>query len=82
MIIRCEEFSTQAGTGKAIPSGNLGMHSDLIETSRMGLCANCLNVLGCGFPNARQNVLQCEEYVLDNAGIIHVAQEEYSKSAA
>jgi hypothetical protein len=81
-IIQCEEFSTQPATSKATPVRGTIMHSDSVEISCMGLCSNCLNVLDCGFPNARQNVLQCEEYILDEAGIIRPAPAEYSKSAA
>jgi hypothetical protein len=81
-IIQCEEFSALSGTSKAAPFQDAKMQLDSIELSRMGLCANCLNVLACGFPSARQNVLQCEEYILDQAGIIQPAQVEYSKSAA
>jgi hypothetical protein len=77
-IIQCEEFSTQAGA----PVRDLAIHSDRIQASCIGLCVNCRNSLTCGFPNARQNVLYCEEYILDEAGIIPPVQEERSRSAA
>jgi hypothetical protein len=81
-IIQCEEFSTQSGAWAAIPVPDQTIQSDPIEIARMGLCANCLNVLTCGFPNARQGVLQCEEYILDEDGIVILAQAEHSRSAA
>ncbi len=81
-IIHCEEFSTQTGTGMPIPARNLPANSHQIQMSGMGLCVNCWNALTCGLPDARQNVLQCEEYILDEAGIIPPIQAERSRSAA
>ena len=81
-IVQCEEFSIQPSPSKTIPVQDLTMYSDPIEISRMGLCANCLYMFTCGFPNARQNVLQCEEYMLDEAGIIPPVQADRSRSAA
>jgi hypothetical protein len=81
-IIQCEEFSTQTEACMSTPVMNPKLQLDSTEISRMGLCANCLNVLACGFPDARQNVLQCEEYILDEAGIIRPVQAVYSRSAA
>jgi hypothetical protein len=79
-IIECEEFSIapsvpDTGARESTPS-------DTVEAGALGLCANCLNVVTCGFSNARQGVLQCEEYVLDEAGVIPAVQIDYSKSAA
>ena len=56
--------------------------SDASVYTRMGLCANCLNVTACGFPDARQGVLQCEEYLLDEAGVIPPMEPKQSRSAA
>lgn len=81
-IIQCEEFSTQPVISKAAPVRNEMALSDPIEIARMGLCVNCLNAVTCGFPNARQGVLQCEEYALDEAGLIPPVRTEYSRSAA
>ena len=80
-IIQCEEFSIQPFAQKPP-----GISSEATTDSReaaasMGLCANCLNVLNCGFPNARHGVLQCEEYQLDENGVIPPLTE-YSESAA
>jgi hypothetical protein len=81
-IIQCEEFSVQSGMRKANGSSDGQTMVDPAEASRMGLCVNCLNATTCGFPNARQGVLQCEEYILDEAGVIPPVQSERSKSAA
>ncbi len=81
-IIQCEEFSVQSGMRKTNGSSDGQTMVDPAETTRMGLCANCLNAPTCGFPNARQGVLQCEEYILDEAGVIPPVQSERSISAA
>jgi hypothetical protein len=81
-IIQCEEFSTQPLASATPPSPSQTSFLDPKEAARLGLCANCLNVVTCGFPKARQGVLQCEEYILDEAGVIPPMQDEYSKSAA
>jgi hypothetical protein len=81
-IIQCEEFSIQpvaARTGTV----QVGIQIyDVAEESRLGLCANCLHSLTCGFPNARQGVVQCEEHVLDEEESIPPAKSEPSRSAA
>jgi hypothetical protein len=81
-IIQCEEFSIQpvAVRAKTVQGGM--QVSDLAEESRMGLCANCLHSQTCGFPNARQGVLQCEEYLLDEEEAVPPAKSEPSRSAA
>jgi len=81
-IIQCEEFSTQPVPNKTVLLREETMLPDPMEVARMGLCVNCLNVVTCGFPNARHGVLQCEEYILDEAGVIPSVQAEYSRSAA
>jgi len=78
-IIECEEFSIQASV--TLPARE-ATASDPAETGGLGLCTNCLNVVTCGFPNARRGVLECEEYVLDQAGVIPAVEIDYSKSAA
>jgi hypothetical protein len=80
-IIQCEEFSIQpiASSPDSTKDGKTAVNT--AETSRLGLCANCFNMVTCGFPNARQGVLQCEEHLLDEDGAIP-AQSEYSVSAA
>jgi hypothetical protein len=79
-IIQCEEFSIQPFAQKlsVAPSGTT---VDPKVAASMGLCANCLQVASCGFPSARHGVLQCEEYQLDEEGIVPPLTE-YSKSAA
>jgi hypothetical protein len=81
-IIQCEEFSIQPVVSKAAPPMKKETAPDPDGAVRMGLCANCLNVVSCGFPNARNGVLQCEEYVLDESGVVPPASSEYSRSAA
>ncbi len=81
-VIQCEEFSTRPITNEPVAPKSQEVLEDPGETSRLGLCANCLNVLSCGFPNARQGVLQCEEYILDEAGVNPPIHDEYSQSAA
>jgi hypothetical protein len=49
---------------------------------RRGLCINCLNAPTCGFPKARQGVLHCEEYTLDEAGPAAPVMDEAARSAA
>ncbi len=81
-IIECEEFSIQpsAGTPNAVASE--AILTDFPENAGMGLCSNCLHVASCGFPNARQGVQQCEEYLLDEAGVVPPIVPERSRSAA
>jgi hypothetical protein len=81
-IIQCEEFSIQQTAGKSDSSSGESVMPDEIDASSVGLCTNCLNVITCGFPNARQGVSQCEEYLLDEAGVIPPLRPERSKSAA
>jgi hypothetical protein len=81
-IIQCEEFSTQPTAAKISSATNVTLLSDASEYIRMGLCANCLHVTACGFPDARQGVLQCEEYLLDEAGVISPIEPKRSRSAA
>ena len=81
-IIQCEEFSTRPVASKPAPPESQAEFTDPKEAARLGLCANCLNLITCGFPRARQGVLQCEEYVLDEAGVNPPIKTEYSKSAA
>jgi hypothetical protein len=82
-IIQCEEFSIQPVAQKpnTVQSGESFDVVNAVNLARMGLCANCLNVATCGFPNARRGVLQCEEYQLDENGEVP-PQTEYSVSAA
>jgi hypothetical protein len=81
-IIQCEEFSTQPLVNRAAPPQNDLSFSDPMQAARLGLCSNCLNVVTCGFPNARQGVIECEEYILDEAGVVPPVKAEYSRSAA
>ena len=81
-IIQCEEFSIQSVENKPISVPTVTMPADPAATALMGLCANCLNVVSCGFPGARHGVLQCEEYALDEAGVVPSLQDERSRSAA
>jgi len=68
--------------GKALSSQDESPLSNLAGSTGLGLCANCINVISCGFPKARKGALQCEEYLLDEAGVIPPHQGEYSESAA
>ena len=79
-IIECEEFSIQSSVPP--PAVREATASYPTEAGALGLCANCLNVVTCGFPSARRGVLQCEEYILDEAGVIPAIEIDYSKSAA
>ena len=82
-IIQCEEFSIRPTDSQNIPSQQTTEVGDPMEAVRLGLCSNCLNVATCGFPNARHGVVQCEEYVLDEAGVVSpVKKAEHSRSAA
>jgi hypothetical protein len=81
-IIQCEEFSIMPFPGKAFSSQDERPFSDSIESTGLGLCSNCINVITCGFPKARKGVLQCEEYLLDEAGVVPPQKAEYSESAA
>ena len=81
-IVQCEKFSVRPAEKKAPQeSGDAGFE-DPAEAARLGICSNCLNVHTCGFPDARRGVLQCEEYVLDEAGVTPPVQTGYSRSAA
>jgi hypothetical protein len=81
-IIQCEEFSIQTAAYKPPSVPVETMIADPAIVTQMGLCANCLNVVSCGFPGARHSVLQCEEYLLDESGVIPPVRAERSKSAA
>jgi hypothetical protein len=81
-IIQCEEFSTRPVVSRPVPPENQAEFADPKEAARLGLCTNCLNAATCGFPRARRGVLQCEEYVLDEAGVNPPMKAEYSQSAA
>jgi hypothetical protein len=81
-IIQCEEFSIRPVSGKAVSSLDEKPLLNSDGSDGFGLCANCLNVITCGFTQARKGVLQCEEYLLDEAGVIFLPQAEFSKSAA
>jgi hypothetical protein len=81
-IIQCEEFSIQPTVADQGSVREETHGADVSEQTRMGLCANCLNVATCGFPNARLGVLQCEEYILDKEGVIPPIQPARSESAA
>ena len=80
-IIQCEEFSIQPTTVEASAEPFEAPLADPLE-AQMGLCANCLNVPTCGFPNARQGVVQCEEYILDEKGTVPPNEPASAKSAA
>ncbi len=80
-IVQCEEFSIQSSAPKPVTRSEAAAIADVTEATVLGICANCLNVLSCGFPSARKGVVQCEEYVLDEAGIIQPLKES-SRSAA
>lgn len=81
-IIQCEEFSTQPVADKKSSEIKEAMLEDPLESAQLGLCANCLSLITCGFPNARRRVLHCEEYILDEAGVVPAMSKEYSRSAA
>jgi hypothetical protein len=81
-IIQCEEFSIQPTAVAAMPIPQEMPELDLAEQTQMGLCANCLSLHTCGFPHARKGVQQCEEYILDEAGVIPPIQKGRSESAA
>jgi len=81
-IIQCEEFSIQPSTGTANAAASDTTLADFPDNVGMGLCSNCLHVATCAFPNARQGVLQCEEYLLDEAGVVPPVVPERSRSAA
>jgi hypothetical protein len=82
-IIQCEEFSTRPTDSQSVPNRQATEIGDPMEAARLGLCSNCLNVLACGFPNARHGVVQCEEYILDEAGVVSpLKKTENSRSAA
>ncbi len=81
-IIQCEEFSTQPVASGPASIRSQATFADPKELARLGLCANCLNAPTCGFPKARQGVLQCEEYTLDEAGVVPPMQAVCSQSAA
>jgi hypothetical protein len=81
-IIQCEEFSIEPVVIKRAGSNAEDPIEDFTQSARMGLCPNCLNMLSCGFSQARRGVLHCEEYILDEAGVISRSQLVGSKSAA
>jgi hypothetical protein len=81
-VIQCEEFSTQSPVSQTFSAPAESSFVDPAESARMGLCSNCLNVITCGFSQALRGVQQCEEYILDEAGVIPPIQAQRSESAA
>ena len=81
-IIECEEFSVQPTPDATISARDLTPHDEATETAKMGLCANCQHSNTCAFPNARKNILQCEEYMLAESWNKLLKQTERSRSAA
>jgi hypothetical protein len=80
-IVLCEEFSAQAAANKPFYVDETAA-VEPADAKALGLCANCLNRITCGFPNARNNVLFCEEHVLDETGLVPPVLSECSRSAA
>ncbi len=80
-IVQCEEFSVHSRTSKPAAKDSDPV-SDFVEASILGLCVNCLNVATCGFPDARRGVVECEEYILDEAGVVPPVTSERTRSAA
>ena len=67
-IIQCEEFETtgsQVARWRSAADREITMNP--IEVAALGLCANCANIASCAFPDARNRVMMCEEYVLDKS---------------
>jgi hypothetical protein len=81
-VIQCEEFSTHSAVRKPTFASEEAPFVDPADVARMGLCANCLNAVTCGLSKALDGVQQCEEYVLDEAGVIPPVQANRSESAA
>jgi hypothetical protein len=81
-VIQCEEFSIQPAPNNTVSAPAESSFMDPAESSRMGLCSNCLNVLTCGFSQTLRGVQHCEEYALDEAGVIPPLQPQRSESAA
>lgn len=67
-IIQCEEFETTGSRDSRLTiATDQVVPMDAAEVARLGLCANCANVASCRFPNARNRVLMCEEYTLEDS---------------
>jgi hypothetical protein len=81
-IIQCEEFSSQQAAPRKRVDAKQAAPPDPMENAYMGLCANCVSVNTCGFPSARKSVVHCEEYLLDESGLVPTTQADYSRSAA
>lgn len=81
-IIQCEEFSIQQSPAKSNGSRVQEDISDNAESASFGICVNCLHVNCCGFPDARQGVSHCEEYLLDEKGLNPPPRPARSESAA
>lgn len=80
-IIMCEEFVTQIELGQPVHF-DVTRTPELAGADSLGLCANCRNKATCALPDACHGVLSCEEYALDEAGPVHPAQLNCSRSAA
>lgn len=67
-IIQCEEFETVGSQVARWPlTGRREAPINPIDVAKLGLCANCANVSSCAFPDARNKVMMCEEYTLDES---------------
>jgi hypothetical protein len=78
-IIQCEEFSIRPLEAAKKTSIDQSIQ-EAANVAELGICINCQNVRTCSFPNARCGVLQCEEYMLGEAG--EIPSPNYSRSAA
>ena len=76
-IIQCEEFeTTESQVSRWLAKAPSEVPMDPAEVGRLGLCANCSNVASCSFPDARNRVLMCEEYTLEESPAIPVDLNE------
>ncbi len=71
-VIQCEEFEATGLMATKSSTGEPATLPAAAEYAPHGLCANCANRLSCALPNARNGVLECEEYALEEAPAIPI----------
>ena len=81
-IVQCEEFTFRSFENQYLMESGDPLLRDSARAAQFGICSNCLYVHSCGFPGACLGVLHCEEYTLDEGGVMPSDQSRHSRSAA
>jgi len=81
-IVQCEDYSFRSFENQNLMETGDPFLRDSARAAQFGICSNCLYVHSCGFPDARLGVFHCEEYTLDEEGLMPSDQSGHSRPAA